>query len=159
MAAAIVAQATDPEDTGGDPYEGKNPAAFELGRLGGQKGGKARAEKLTAEERSAIARKASQARWGVGLEMAVEDTEVQRPPVPATLPLVIGGSTASAPPAAALRRTSGTDVDHHGLGLLVEVDSLDHCLPVDTEQFAPYVGTEQRHPPCFDFEPSNSPKT
>lgn len=64
MAAAVVAQSTDPEDTGGDPYEGKNPAAVELGRLGGQKGGKARAEKLTAEERSEQARRAARARWG-----------------------------------------------------------------------------------------------
>lgn len=34
------------------------------GRAGGRKGGKARAEKLTPEERSAIARKAAAARWG-----------------------------------------------------------------------------------------------
>ena len=43
--------------------EGKNPAAVELGRLGGKKGGKARAEKLTKEQRSEIARKAAKARW------------------------------------------------------------------------------------------------
>lgn len=41
----------------------KNPAAVELGRLGGLKGGKARALKLTAEERSNIARRAAEARW------------------------------------------------------------------------------------------------
>lgn len=41
----------------------KNPAAVELGRLGGRKGGKARAEKLTAEQRKEIARKAAKARW------------------------------------------------------------------------------------------------
>ena len=41
----------------------KNPHAVALGRLGGQKGGKARAEKLTSEQRSEIARKAVQARW------------------------------------------------------------------------------------------------
>jgi hypothetical protein len=64
MAAAIVAQATDPEDQGDDPYEGKNPAAVELGRLGGAKGGKARAESLTPERRSEIAKKAATARWG-----------------------------------------------------------------------------------------------
>lgn len=64
LAAAIVAEATDPGDQGDDPYEGKNPAAVELGRLGGQKGGVARAAKLTAEERSAIAKKAAAARWG-----------------------------------------------------------------------------------------------
>jgi hypothetical protein len=46
-----------------DPYEGKDPAAVELGRRGGLKGGKSRAAKLTAEERSAAARKAAQARW------------------------------------------------------------------------------------------------
>ncbi len=41
----------------------KNKAAQELGRLGGLKGGKARAEKLTPEQRSEIARKAAKARW------------------------------------------------------------------------------------------------
>ena len=40
--------------------DGKSKAAVELGR----KGGKARAEKLTAEQRSEIARKAAQKRWG-----------------------------------------------------------------------------------------------
>ena len=43
--------------------EGKNPAAVALGRLGGQKGGKARAAKLSPAERSAIAKKAATARW------------------------------------------------------------------------------------------------
>lgn len=42
----------------------KNPAAVELGRLGGLKGGKARADKLTAEERKKIAAKAAKKRWG-----------------------------------------------------------------------------------------------
>jgi len=41
----------------------KNPAAVALGRLGGLKGGKARAKKLTAEERKEIARIAATARW------------------------------------------------------------------------------------------------
>ena len=45
------------------PESEKNPAAVALGRLGGQKGGKARAEKLTPERRSEIARKAATARW------------------------------------------------------------------------------------------------
>jgi hypothetical protein len=44
----------------------KNAAAVALGRLGGKKGGRARAEKLTKEERSAIARKAAKSRWGNG---------------------------------------------------------------------------------------------
>ena len=43
--------------------DGKNPAAVALGRLGGKKGGKARAEKLTAEQRREIAKKAAEARW------------------------------------------------------------------------------------------------
>jgi len=41
----------------------KNPAAVSLGRLGGLKGGKARAEKLTPEQRSEIARNAVKKRW------------------------------------------------------------------------------------------------
>lgn len=41
----------------------KNPNAVALGRLGGQKGGKARAEKLTPEQRKEIAKRAAQARW------------------------------------------------------------------------------------------------
>ncbi len=43
--------------------EGKNPAAVSLGRLGGLKGGKARAAILSAEQRSEIAKKAAEARW------------------------------------------------------------------------------------------------
>lgn len=42
---------------------GKNPAAVALGRLGGKKGGKARAAKLTPEQRREIAKKAAAARW------------------------------------------------------------------------------------------------
>ena len=43
--------------------KGKNPAAVALGRLGGLKGGKARAAKLSPERRSEIARNAVLARW------------------------------------------------------------------------------------------------
>lgn len=46
----------------------KNPAAVTLGRLGGLKGGKARAEKLSAAERSEIARNAAIARWSKDAE-------------------------------------------------------------------------------------------
>jgi len=42
----------------------KNPAAVTLGRLGGLKGGKARADKLSPEKRAQIARDAAKARWG-----------------------------------------------------------------------------------------------
>jgi hypothetical protein len=41
----------------------KNPAAVALGRVGGLKGGKARAEKLSDEKRSEIAKRAAKARW------------------------------------------------------------------------------------------------
>ena len=41
----------------------KNPAAVALGRLGGLKGGKARAEKLSSKKRAEIAKKAATVRW------------------------------------------------------------------------------------------------
>jgi hypothetical protein len=44
--------------------QGKDPAAVALGRRGGLKGGKARAEKLSARRRSEIAKKAALARYG-----------------------------------------------------------------------------------------------
>lgn len=44
----------------------KNPAAVALGRLGGLKGGKARAEALSTKKRVEIAKKAAQARWSKG---------------------------------------------------------------------------------------------
>jgi hypothetical protein len=47
-----------------EPDDGKNPAAVELGRKGGLKGGKARAANMTAEQRSAAAKRAAAARWG-----------------------------------------------------------------------------------------------
>ena len=41
----------------------KNPAAQALGRLGGLKGGKARAAAMTPEQRKEVAKKAAEARW------------------------------------------------------------------------------------------------
>ena len=58
----IVQQATGQAPKVSPPPE-KNPAAVTLGRLGGLKGGKARAAKLTPEERKEIARKAAEKRW------------------------------------------------------------------------------------------------
>lgn len=46
-----------------DPNKGKNPAAVALGKLGGAKGGAARAKKLTPGQRADIARTAAAARW------------------------------------------------------------------------------------------------
>jgi hypothetical protein len=58
IAANVVGQATD------EAQIVKNPAAVALGRLGGKKGGRARAEKLSPERRREIARNAARARWG-----------------------------------------------------------------------------------------------
>lgn len=60
LASRIVEAATQE----GDAKPEKNPDAVALGRRGGLKGGKARAEKLTPERRSEIALKAARARWG-----------------------------------------------------------------------------------------------
>lgn len=62
LASFIVNQATN-EDPEVEEKTTKNPAAVELGRLGGKKGGRARAKKLTPEQRSEIARIAANARW------------------------------------------------------------------------------------------------
>ena len=59
-ATSIVEQATGQAN---NKLIDKNPAAVVLGRLGGLKGGPARAAKLSAKERSEIARKAANARW------------------------------------------------------------------------------------------------
>lgn len=48
-----------------DPHQGKNSAAVALGKLGGAKGGAARAKALSATKRSEIAKKAAKARWGL----------------------------------------------------------------------------------------------
>jgi hypothetical protein len=63
LAASIVGEATGdtPEQEPAD--DGKDPAAVALGRKGGLKGGPARAQKLTPEERSTAAKKAAQTRW------------------------------------------------------------------------------------------------
>jgi hypothetical protein len=46
-----------------EPPDTRNPAAVALGKLGGAKGGKARAKALTAKQRSEIAKKAAAKRW------------------------------------------------------------------------------------------------
>lgn len=64
LAKSIVDEITIEELQAKAIAEGKNPAAVMLGRLGGLKGGKARAIKLSSERRSEIARKAAEKRWG-----------------------------------------------------------------------------------------------
>jgi hypothetical protein len=70
LARAIVEAATGESLTEQPPQEEpakerrkKNPAAVALGKLGGPKGGAARAKKLSPEQRKAIAQKAARARW------------------------------------------------------------------------------------------------
>lgn len=60
LAASIVADATD-EDTPTEPEDTRDPSAVALGRKSGLKGVRARADKLTAGQRSAIARRAAAA--------------------------------------------------------------------------------------------------
>lgn len=55
--------------------DGKNPAAVALGRLGGLKGGVARAKKLSAKKRSEIAKKAAKARWQKTNEQLLTELE------------------------------------------------------------------------------------
>jgi hypothetical protein len=59
----IVQQSTGQAAPVLPPIPAKNPAAVALGRLGGLKGGKARAESLTAKQRSEIAKRAALKRW------------------------------------------------------------------------------------------------
>ncbi len=69
LAKSIVDDATSenqpdtPENTT-NKGKTKNPAAVALGRLGGKKGGPARAKKLSKKKRREIAQKAARARWG-----------------------------------------------------------------------------------------------
>ena len=66
VARGIVEQAIGEQMDGSplsDPNAGKNIKAVARGRLGGVKGGIARAETLSAKRRSAIARKAAKKRW------------------------------------------------------------------------------------------------
>lgn len=66
LARAIVDEATGntPEEDPSPETPLKNPHAQALGRLGGKKGGLARAAKLTPEQRKEIAKGAAKARWG-----------------------------------------------------------------------------------------------
>lgn len=62
LAKQIIGIATGEEPDTDAPV--KDPAAVALGRRGGLKGGKARADSLTSEQRSEIAKKAAAKRWG-----------------------------------------------------------------------------------------------
>jgi hypothetical protein len=64
LASQIVADATQEiQEKVQTPIKEKNPAAVALGRLGGLKGGKARADKLSPKKRKEIAQKAAKSRW------------------------------------------------------------------------------------------------
>ena len=69
LAKQVVDEATNEDQAEEQPEpeevdDGKNPAAVALGRLGGLKGGRARAKKMTKKQRSEAAKKAALARWG-----------------------------------------------------------------------------------------------
>lgn len=60
LASEVAKQATRQSE---DELSNKNPAAVALGKLGGLKGGKARAKKLSSERRTEIAKNAAKTRW------------------------------------------------------------------------------------------------
>jgi hypothetical protein len=62
--AALIAAISTGEMDEAKTEDGKNPAAVALGRKGGLKGGKARAESMTPERRKEIAAAAAKKRWG-----------------------------------------------------------------------------------------------
>ena len=66
LAAFVVGMSTGemPIEITPDEKPVKNPAAVALGKLGGAKGGKARADSMTPERRKEIAQKAAAKRWG-----------------------------------------------------------------------------------------------
>lgn len=63
LAHFVIQTATGQMEVSDNENSDKNLAAVELGRLGGLKGGKARAKKLSAQERSKIAKQAALSRW------------------------------------------------------------------------------------------------
>ena len=65
LAHQVIQEAIGEAPARPDPDAGKNPAAVARGRLGGAVGGKARAAKLTPDERARSASKAAKARWAV----------------------------------------------------------------------------------------------
>jgi hypothetical protein len=73
---AILAQLTGEEPNAAPE---KDPAAVALGRKGGLKGGKARAEALTPEQRKVSALKAAHARWSKKTAQNAETSQVRRP--------------------------------------------------------------------------------
>jgi hypothetical protein len=66
LASLVTAMATGEAPSEQTMPDGRNPAAVALGRLGGLKGGKARAKGMSKKARSEAAKKAAKARWGKG---------------------------------------------------------------------------------------------
>ncbi len=63
LAFEVVQKATGAMPKEEPPDPNKNPTAVTLGRMGGLKGGRARADNLTPERRKEIAKKAAEKRW------------------------------------------------------------------------------------------------
>ena len=59
----MTGEQLSPQNLADAASNGKNPGAVALGRLGGLKGGPARAKKLSAKRKVAIAKKAAMSRW------------------------------------------------------------------------------------------------
>jgi hypothetical protein len=76
--AAVILRDTIKDARPSPEQEGKDPAAVALGRKGGLKGGKARAEKLSTSKRSEIAKKAALARWRPMAEDSVRANLIAR---------------------------------------------------------------------------------
>lgn len=81
LAKRIVDEAIGEESIEKKPKE-KNQAAVELGKLGGRKGGKARAESLSKEQRIEIAKNAAKARWESKQDEADELGQVESQHLP-----------------------------------------------------------------------------
>lgn len=66
LAASLLRRVTEGDAKPDEAAEARSAAARILGAIGGRKGGRKRAENLTADELSAIGRKGAAARWGKG---------------------------------------------------------------------------------------------
>lgn len=73
LAFGVVQESTGEKSADKKPE--KNPAAVNLGRLGGLKGGKARAVKLSSERRVEIAKNAASKRWDKNRDKTKKDSK------------------------------------------------------------------------------------
>ena len=123
-----------------DTSEPKDPLAAEFGRRGGLKGGRARADKLSPEERADIARKAAEARWSAKgkfsrPELPREDREVMMAEAANSLRATVGdqpfGTIVADPPWRFTNRTGKVAPEHRRLARYETMSIAEICaLPV-----------------------------